>query len=255
MLVVALLAGCKDDEPDFMKKNITAQFDAKFAALLEERGYISNAAEITPADVKDIKKIDVSGTYELPGNLTSLSGIEYFSALDTLSCSNNQFTSLDVSKNTLLTVLSCSNNQLTFLDISKNTALTYLNCGSNQFAALDVSKNTALTYLYCFENQLTALDISKNTALKVLFCSVNQLIALNVSNNTALTDLFCLGNQLTSLDISNNTALTFLNCSFNPGNGTVFPVTAWFDNNNVPINFIKDSWYNGNTITIDYRIN
>ncbi len=72
----------------------------------------------------------------------------------------------------------------------------------------------------------------------------------------SLTDLRCGGNRLTALDVSKNTALTELSCEGNPGNGTVFPVTAWFDNNTVPSShiFTTGSWeYDGATITVDYR--
>ena len=169
-------------------------------------------------------------------NITSLKGIEFFTALtelycsnnqltsldvsnntklESLSCGNNQLTSLDVSNNTKLELLSCDNNQLTSLDVSKNTALQLLDCGSNQLTSLDVSKNTALQYLYCEDNQLTSLDVSKNTALQVLKCYNNQLTSLDVSKNTALTILYCWNNQLTSLDVSKNTALTELDCSSN----------------------------------------
>ena len=222
-------------DPDI---DITARFDADFAKTLKERGYIPNAEKIKLSDVKDIKKIDVSPPLHFQDyyycSLTSLSGIEYFSDLDTLLCYGNQ---------------------LTTLDVSKNTALKQLDCSSNQLTILDVSKNTALDCLYCLGNQLTSLDVSKNTALTGLYCSDNQLTALDISNNTALEWLFCYNNQLTFLDISNNTALTGLSYYNNPGNGTVFPVTAWFDNNSIPLYiYISDeAWiFNGNQIIAEY---
>lgn len=65
-------------------------------------------------------------------NIKSLKGIEYFTALTYLQCSNNQLTSLDVSECTKLQYLYCSNNQLTSLDVSGCTALTNLECYKNQ---------------------------------------------------------------------------------------------------------------------------
>jgi Leucine-rich repeat (LRR) protein len=148
-------------------------------------------------------------------NISSLKGIEYFTALTKLYCSANQLTSLDLSKNTALTELSCYSNQLTSLDLSKNTALTYLSCSSNRLDSLDVIKNTALTKLYCTSNRLTSLDVGQNTALTKLLCFGNQLASLDVSKNTALTELNCGSNKFTSLDVSKNTALKILNCSSN----------------------------------------
>ena len=104
-------------------------------------------------------------------SLTDITGIEWFSNLTYLSCSNNQLTTLDVSHNTALTYLDCSNNQLTTLDVSHNIDLRNLHCSNNQLTTLDVSKNTDLKYLSCSNNQLTTLDVSKNTDLTDLDCS------------------------------------------------------------------------------------
>ena len=137
--------------------DFTALFDPDFAKKLQEMGHISDAENITSADMEKIAAItelDVSGTYENenPGTLTSLQGIEYFESLTELVCYYNQLTSLDVSANMALTELECYDNQLTSLDVSANTALTELYCLSNQLTSLDVSANTALTELYCENN-------------------------------------------------------------------------------------------------------
>ena len=106
--------------------------------------------------------------------ITSLKGIEYFTALTRLDCNNNALTELDVTQNTALERLYCYNNALTALDVTKNTALTRLDCNNNALTALDVTKNTALTYLDCSNNVLTALDVTKNTKLTYLNCSGQQ---------------------------------------------------------------------------------
>ena len=198
--------------------DFTALFDPDFAQKLQEMEIISDAENITSDDMKKIAAItelDVSGTYENRGTLTSLQGIEYFESLTELYCLSNQLTSLDVSANTALTYLDCGSNQLTSLDVSANTALTELVCSFNQLESLDVSANTALTELVCLSNQLTSLDVSGCTALTMLGCSDNQLTTLDVSANTALTALNCYDNQLTSLDVSGCTALMYLDCDSN----------------------------------------
>ena len=179
--------------------------DENFRNYLLQQSYGQDGV-LTEEEISGVTSIHVSLK-----NISSLKGIEHFTALTYLDCYENQLTALDVSKNTALTWLSCNSNQLTALDVSKNTALTHLECSYNRLTALDVSKNTALTWLECSNNQLTALDVSKNTALERLFCSKNQLTALDVSN-TALTSLQCYSNQLTALDVSKNTALTDLAC-------------------------------------------
>ena len=144
--------------------------------------------------------------------ITSLKGIEYFTALTELYCANNELTELDVTQNTKLTELRCSNNELTELDVSKNTALTNLDCYNTALTALDVTQNTALTNLDCSRNALTELDVSKNTKLTYLICQNTALTELDVMQNTALTNLDCSHNELTELDVSQNTALTNLAC-------------------------------------------
>ena len=188
--------------------------DMSFRNYLLKQSYGSDGV-LTDTEIAFVRNIDVSGTYSSLGAISSLKGIEFFTALDRLYCNNNQLTALDVSKNTALTILCCDNNQLTALDVSKNTALITLSCYGNQLTALDVSKNTALTYLQCYENQLTALDVSGCTALKTLICHSNQLTALDVSGCTALTSMSCFSNLLTALDVSKNTALTSLSCYSN----------------------------------------
>ena len=261
--------------------DFTAQFDPDFAKELQKQDIIADAEHITPEDMEKIAaitRLDVGGSYDNPGTLTSLRGIEYFEALEVLFCLYNQLTSLDVSRNTALTYLDCDDNLLTSLDVSRNTALTYLSCAvneltsldvsanteltdlacnSNELTSLDVSRNTTLTYLDCDGNLLTSLDVSRNTALTYLDCDDNLLPSLDVSRNTALTELYCSDNQLPSLDVSRNTALTQLYCSYNPGDGvSSFPITAWFDNDTKPDNLEidREQWtYDGKSITIDFR--
>ncbi len=182
--------------------------DEKFRSYLLSQEYGWDE-KLTDSEIAGLRMMSVWSK-----GIQSLQGIEYFTALLTLDCYDNQLTSLDVSKNTALKTLSCYDNQLTSLDMSGCTALTELNCSSNQLTSLDVSKNTALKTLSCYDNQLTSLDVSKNTALEYLFCYWNQLTSLDVSKNTALEYLYCSDNLLTSLDVS-NTALTNLYCYSN----------------------------------------
>ncbi len=147
--------------------------------------------------------------------LTDLSALKYFTGLQTLDCSRNLLTELDVSALTNLTYLDCSDNALTKLNVSGLTNLTFLDCYRNELTKLDVSNLTLLTELDCAYNQLKELDVSNLTLLTDLDCSDNQLKKLDVSNLTLLTDLDCADNQLKELDVSNLTLLTDLDCSDN----------------------------------------
>ena len=183
--------------------------DANFRTVVKE--YDTDKDEnLSRAEIEAVKEIKCY--YK---DIRSLTGIEYFTALQTLECYSNLLTSLDISGNTALKSLNCAKNQLAALDVSQNTALESLDCADNQLTTLDVSRNTALESLDCANNQLTALDISQNTALESLNCANNQLTALDISQNTALESLICAGNKLTALNVSGNATLKFLNCSMN----------------------------------------
>ena len=186
--------------------------DPNFEQALIDLGY-DNApinGSVPTANISEVTLLEVSDK-----NISSLDGIEAFTALNYLVCPDNQLTSLDVTNNAALIQLNCSGNQLIFLDVSQNTTLTDLICNTNQLTSLNISQNTALTDLDCVDNQLTSLDLSNNAALTYLEFQTNQLTTLDVSQNTNLTFLNCINNQLTSLDVSNNTALTYLTCRFN----------------------------------------
>ena len=171
---------------------------------------IAHDDTVMTANINTVETLNVSGL-----GITSMTGLEDFTALTELWCYSNPLTGLDVSSNTALTELWCYDNQLTSLALSSNTALTELLCYDNQLTNLDLSSNTALTQLICNANQLTSLDLSANTALSYLNCYSNQLTGLDLSANTALITLYCNANQLPSLDLSANTALSYLICSSN----------------------------------------
>lgn len=107
-------------------------------------------------------------------NITSLAGIEYFTDLETLNCSGNQLTTLDVTKLTKLMFLVCNDNQLTALDVTGLTSLTDLECSDNQLVSLDVSTLEELGILWCHGNKMTALDITHNADLGDLKCGNQQ---------------------------------------------------------------------------------
>jgi len=94
-------------------------------ALIERGIDINGDCIISTDEAAQVHFLDVSWC-----SISDLKGIEEFVNLDTLDCSTNQLTSLDVSNNTALTSLWCAENQLTSLDVSHNTALAGLNCSS-----------------------------------------------------------------------------------------------------------------------------
>ena len=208
LLTLLPVAAFAEGETD-VSINETNFPDANFRTVVKE--YDTDKDEnLSRAEIEAVKEIKCY--YK---DIRSLTGIEYFTALQTLECYSNLLTSLDISGNTALKSLDCAKNQLAALDVSQNTALESLDCADNQLTSLDVSRNTALKSLDCAKNQLTSLDVSRNTALESLNCADNQLTALDISQNTALEYLICASNKLTALNVSGNATLKFLNCESN----------------------------------------
>lgn len=147
--------------------------------------------------------------------ISSLQGIEYFTKLEDLTCSNNNLTSLDVSHNTELISLACASNQIAQLDVTMLTQLEGLNVGRNQLAQLDVSQNPKLNLLSASSNNLRELNVSNNPLLEILFIDGNAISSIDVTNNTKLYNLRCGNNQMKSLNLVNNPALKYLLCNGN----------------------------------------
>ncbi len=147
--------------------------------------------------------------------IQSLEGIAYFEKLDSLKCTDNELTTLDVSENLLLYELQCWNNQLTGLDLDANTKLLYLYCSNNNIDSLDVSKNVNLMKLSCASNNLTSLNLTSNPLLQYVECQYNALTTLEIGTNVKLLSILCNKNQLTSLDVRSASNLETLVCSYN----------------------------------------
>ena len=203
----------------FGKPSETDITDMAFIQIVEEAAGISltrNAVGTVSLTEKNLEEMaSVTKLNIAEKGLTDLSALKYFTGLQTLNCSGNLLTTLDVSALTNLTYLNCSLNSLTELDVSGLTNLTSLDCSENALTKLNVSGLTNLTSLDCTFNSLTTLDVSALTKLTSLDCYRNELTKLDVSNLTGLTKLDCAYNQLTALDVSNLTGLTELDCSDN----------------------------------------
>jgi Leucine-rich repeat (LRR) protein len=198
--------------------------------------------------------------------ITSLAGIEYFTGLTYLGCSENRLTTLDLSYNKALVSVNCNSNALTSLilpresklisvscelnslstlDLSGCTELERFSCGGNQLLALDVSRCTKLTSLDCWGNLIGALDMSHCPLLEKLVCQVNEMTSLILTGCTKLTELNANSCLLTGIDISDCKDLWLCDIETNPGDANgVFHIPAWFDGAEVPKGKIPGRAYN-----------
>ena len=158
---------------------------------------------LTDAQIAVVEEMDLSF-----GEISSLKGIERFTALKDLACWSNNLAELDMSRNVALEILRCNGNELTRLNLPKNAVLNGLYCDQNELAMLDLSGLPDLYALSCRYNGIKTLDVSHNPALAELDCWGNEITSLDLSKNVALTKLNCLENPIKKLDLSKNRELS-----------------------------------------------
>lgn len=181
--------------------------DAAFRGYVLQQIDTDGSGYLSKAEIEAVTEIDLAGSAENPGAVTSLQGIETFAALKTLDVSHNALETLELGENTALRWLDCSGCALTELDVSENTALAALHCDGNALETLDLRVRTG--------EEDSAEDgdgtsVSPNEKLKILSCDANALSALDLSQTPALTKLSCKDNAFRSLDLNACPALKTL---------------------------------------------
>lgn len=132
----------------------------------------------------------------LNGNqLTELQGLDKLPYLEAVALSDNQFTSLDFTKNTRLTRVNAASNKLKSLSFAPQTTannvqkLSYLDVSHNELdeASFNTTLNklTGLNTLLAAGNGLTHIDLSKNVYLGNVDFSDNKLRTLDMSTNVS----------------------------------------------------------------------
>ncbi|ARV14606.1 T9SS type A sorting domain-containing protein [Polaribacter sp. SA4-12] len=242
--------------PDNEFKQALLNYSPRIDTNFDYEISITEAAAITTLDVSYHHREEhfmpdpndpfgIGGGIFVQEGIYDFTGIEAFVNLTSLTCIENDLTTLDVSALTQLTYLNCSNNinymgfsngitslilptssalsslnssgnYLSLLDLSTYTSLTNLNLASNNLSNLLLPNTNTITSLNCSRNQLTTLDASPYTALISLVCDNNYINTLSLPNTNTLTTLKCFVNQIPNLDISNNSGLTHFDCRNNP---------------------------------------
>ncbi len=192
--------------------NTHANFpDSNFRLIVEEFLEVAPYGYFTEARIAAVSAIK-SQLIINDRELESLEGIQYFSGLTWLNCSDNNLTYLDVSALPRLERLYCSNNKLQNLITDGCQELTAIDCRVNRLKELNLATNKKLISINCGNNIINTLDISDHTALIDMYCYQNAMSQLNVSGCTELTYLECHNNKLDFLDVSGLKKLQVLQC-------------------------------------------
>lgn len=190
-------------------------------------------------EAENVVVLDVSGK-----KISDFTGIEHLVNLETLDCSNNTMTELDLRANTKLKMLKCDQNSsvdtLMLSGVVDLESLSFTNAG--KVRVLDLSschKLKYLTFTYCSmlkevkfgtmsdlrEIHMTKagstkldkqLDLSTCGSLRELEVYGLGLKSLNLSSCPNLEILNCSQNDLTELDLTYCQKLSSLNVKLNP---------------------------------------
>lgn len=181
-----LVAPDKENEVDY---SIESSFnDNNFLNIIRELVQKPKGV-VYLSDVRDIKELDVSNS-----EITSLSGIEYFTSLEKLICSNNQITKLDLSKNVNLKTLDASNNLLKEIDLSHNMLLIEVNLDGNECASPVISEfkinngyknytNNYGDFMYGCNGRGKVFDLLTGESPRVEFHGSDFLVYMDLKNN------------------------------------------------------------------------
>lgn len=129
---------------------------------------VNGDGEISSEEAKAVYHLQIVGNDIL--NILSLSGLEYFTNLESLIVTKTNVTTIDLSRNTSLkTLMIMYNSGAKSLTLTNNPNLTYVQCGGNRvLETLNVSGAASLEELSCDNNAIAVLDVSNNPTLSTV---------------------------------------------------------------------------------------
>jgi len=142
-------------------KIIDANFREAICSMLDK----APTEKIFDTDVAEITHLEV-----VFKDITALTGLEHFTSLIELNCSNNKLTNLPALPSSL-TSLNCDSNELITLP-KLPSGLEDLSCRTNSLKSLPALPSS-LTLLNCDSNELTALPVLPS-GLEDLSCQTNS---------------------------------------------------------------------------------
>lgn len=144
--------------------------------------------KITAAEAEAVTEVDFSGK-----KVSSILGLEWFTALKKINASNNEIVEFDATVFSKLVTLNVSNNKIKALDVS-GTKCENIYASNNELESFKF-KGYNLVYVDLSHNKISgSLEFKYQSNLKYLNVSDNKIQALTCNQLPSLADL----------DISNN---------------------------------------------------
>lgn len=164
-------------------------------------------------------------------SLTNLSKLEY------LDCTSIGIKSIDLNGAQNLKRLVCYDNNLSKLDLQFVPQLEELQCGSNKITKLDLHYCPNLRRFDCDYNRLTNLDLTNFSKLEFVNAQWNFITAASFENSPNIIEIVIDHNELTNLSLTDNSKLERLYCGDNKLTSLelkdISPMSILFCNNNL----------------------
>lgn len=157
----------------------------------------------------------VTTVYYDRDSISDLTGIEYFTNLETLNVLvNTTTTSVDLSANTKLKYLKLIGGAayraeaLTIIDLSKNVELESVDISRTGITSLDLSNCKNISYLFLTDN--------------------NYLNSLNIVGLSKLKDIYLYDTRLTVLDLRGNESLEYMEHGYLDPTSGCTAIETWY---------------------------
>lgn len=121
----------------------------------------SETHNVTKEELETIRVLNC-----IESGIKDVKGLELLTNLEDLNLSNNEISTIDLSKNLKINHLLLSNNKLTAIDLTKNVMLENIYLDGNKINSLNLKNNSELLLLNINDNKLETLDLSNNKKLK-----------------------------------------------------------------------------------------
>ena len=164
---------------------------------------------LSDSEIANIKEM-----YPRKKDIQDMTGIAYFTALESLLINDNKVATLDLSKNTKLTWVGVTGNPMTSLTVKEDIEKFW--AGRQDIAPLNISRFKKLKSInIAAATDLTSFDASNFPDMQELGLSGDQLKSIDVTKNPKLTVLQLDGTGISSLDLTKNPKLQNLQLSRN----------------------------------------
>ncbi|MFT6745943.1 MAG: hypothetical protein ACJAZ2_000281 [Glaciecola sp.] len=190
-------------------QNIEFEDPAFKSALLAHSPVVDSDSdgEISVQEAEALTSMDVKNK-----EISSMAELPYFVNLTSLTCTQNNLSSLNVWSNVKLNFLLVSSNKIQAMDVRILLDLVSFDCANNELNSLLIGNHIHLNNLNCSVNKLGAINLAGCKVLRTFQGHENNFQILDFSASPIeLLNVTCADNNLKYLDVRLNTRISSYN--------------------------------------------